>query len=280
MPELPEVESTARFLHERIAGDTIAAVAVQWPRTVGDVAIFTQTLTGAHIESVFRRAKFVCFGCLDVQKRPFIVAAHMRMSGSFDVLQMSLAPEKHDRFILQLKSGRTVTFCDPRKFGRASIERDFTSFSRRLGVEPLSPEFTVAALHERLARKRALKPLLLDQTVIAGLGNIYVDEALWHAQLHPLQPALRVSETQAHALHGAIQAVLREAIDKQGTDFGDGVVEMGNYLPVAYGRINEPCNRCASLIKRIIVGQRSSHFCAKCQRVRKSRSRASKLIRK
>lgn len=265
MPELPEVESTARYLHERIAGDTIAAVAVLWPRTVGDSDRFTAKLTGATITAVFRRAKFVCFSCIDAHAHPFTITTHLRMSGSFDVLKTSLAPQKHDRFIWRMESGKTVSFCDPRKFGRATIESDFDQFSQRWGIEPLSLEFTEAALAERLQRKRSLKPLLLDQSVIAGLGNIYVDEALWHAKLHPLMRADRVRPDGIRSLREAIQKVLRAAIRKQGTDFGDGVVEMGNYKPVAYGRTGKPCKRCSEPIVRLIVGQRSTHICHVCQ---------------
>ena len=255
MPELPEVESTARFLHERIAGDQVAEVAVLWPRTVGDVTKFETSLTGAKIAAVFRRAKFVCFRCLDSRDREFFLAAHMRMSGSFDVLKTQLSPEKHDRFLLKLITGRTVAFCDPRKFGRAKIVDNFQAFSEGLGIEPLSAECTIVELQKRLQRKRALKPLLLDQSVVAGLGNIYVDEALWHARLHPLKRADLVKDDEVRRLHAAIQKVLTKAIAQQGTDFGDNVVEMGNYKPVAYGRTGKPCSRCKSPIARILVGQ-------------------------
>jgi len=265
MPELPEVESTARFLHERIAGDEVSSVSVLWQRTVGDERTFTTALTGAVVRSVFRRAKFVCFDCVDSVGAPFVVAAHMRMSGSFDVVNSNTLPEKHDRFLWRLRSGKTVTFCDPRKFGRASIERDFEIFSRRLGIEPLTKEFTPFVLLDFLARKRPIKSLLLDQKLISGLGNIYVDEALWHAQIHPMRRADRVPMWQVPGLHAAIQYVLQCAITMQGTDFGDGVFEMGSYQPVAYGRTGEPCKRCATQLQRIIVGQRSSHFCPYCQ---------------
>lgn len=270
MPELPEVESTARFLNERVAGDRITEVSVLWPRTVGDAALFVKALSGATIPEVFRRAKFVCFRCVDSGGKEFFVAAHMRMSGSFDVLQTQALPEKHDRFILKLATGRTVTFCDPRKFGRAKIVNNFTEFSATLGIEPLSAEFTTDELYTRLRRKRALKPLLLDQTVVAGLGNIYVDEALWHAKLNPCKRADLLKRDDVQRLCAAIKKVLIKAIAQQGTDFGDNVVEMGNYKPIAYGRTGKPCNRCKSPIRRIIVGQRSTHFCPVCQSKRSS----------
>ncbi len=272
MPELPEVESTARFLNERIAGDTVRTVTVQWPRTVGDVRLFSERLLGAKIPEVFRRAKFVCFRCFDIAGAPFFVAAHMRMSGSFDVLSAATAqPDKHDRFVLTLESGKVVTFCDPRKFGRAQVVSDFEAFSAKLGIEPLSSEFTAHALAMRLARKRALKPLLLDQTVVAGLGNIYVDEALWYSGLHPLRVAHTVTPQEIRKLRTAIVSVLKRAIAKQGTDFGDGVVEMGSYRPVVYGRKGERCRRCRGEIQRIVVGQRGTHLCPVCQpRKRKS----------
>ncbi len=270
MPELPEVESTARFLHDQIAGDRVADVSVLWPRTVGDAGSFINALRGATIPQVFRRAKFVCFRCIDSAGKEFFVVAHMRMSGSFDVLKSKSLPKKHDRFLLELATGRTVVFCDPRKFGRAKIVEDFGIFSAGLGIEPLSAEFTPEELYKRLDRKRALKPLLLDQAVIAGLGNIYVDEALWHARLHPCKRAALVRPDEVLRLRTAIRKVLTKAIAEQGTDFGDNVVEMGNYKPIAYGRTGRPCNRCKAPIRRIVVGQRSTHFCPVCQVKRSS----------
>jgi formamidopyrimidine-DNA glycosylase len=199
----------------------------------------------------------------------------MRMSGSFDVLSAATAqPDKHDRFVLTLESGKVVTFCDPRKFGRAQVVNDFEAFSAKLGIEPLSSEFTAHALAMRLGRKRALKPLLLDQTVVAGLGNIYVDEALWYSGLHPLRVAHTVTPQEIGKLRTAIVSVLKRAIAKQGTDFGDGVVEMGSYRPVVYGRKGERCRRCRGEIQRIVVGQRGTHLCPVCQ------PRKPKLARK
>ena len=266
MPELPEVESTCVFLDERVRGDTVVAAEVFWPRTVGgNEAKFRRAVESAQIDQVFRRAKLVCFRLKVSHAQERYLSVHMRMSGSFDVIREPHKAEKHDRLILRLESGASIVFTDPRKFGRAKISESIEELSAGYGIEPLSEAFTVEALAKCLQRSRALKPLLLDQSVIAGLGNIYVDEVLWHSKLHPLRPASSLRAQQIELLHQSIQLVLRDAIKNLGTDFGDGVFEMGGYQPVVYGRTGEPCRRCGRAIRRLVVGQRGTHVCGHCQ---------------
>lgn len=266
MPELPEVESTARFLNERVAGAKISSVDVRWARTVsthrpGD---FRASLVGRKISRVRRRGKFVLF---ELDPGPEVLLAHMRMSGSFDVLSAKAERDNHDRLIWGLSTGKEIRFCDPRKFGRVYLVKNSDDVLGRLGVEPLSAAFTPDILASILRDQRArVKPFLLRQDRIAGLGNIYVDEALWFAKVHPLRAAGSLRSVEIQTLHLGIQQILREAIDKSGTDFGDGVVYGGGYEPLVYGRDGEPCRRCKHVVTRIVVAQRGTHICSQCQR--------------
>ena len=271
MPELPEVESTARFLHERVAGDTIQSARVLWNRTIERPSKekFCRVLTGALIEQVVRNGKYVVFQ-LRTSEGAWQLFAHMRMSGSFDVLNSEHALEKHDRVILALGNGRDVRFHDPRKFGRFILTDTPDIVRKKIGVEPLSAEFTPARLEEIVRRRAgAIKPLLLNQAIVAGLGNIYVDEALWGARIHPLRSANRLKLSEVELLHQTIQTVLNEAIEASGTDFGDGVVYGGGFAPRVYGREGEACVKCDTQIRRLVVGQRGTHICPNCQPRRK-----------
>lgn len=266
MPELPEVESTARFLNQRVAGAKISSVDVRWARTVSThrPSDFRSSLLGRKISRVCRRGKFVLF---ELDPGPEVLLAHMRMSGSFDVLSAKAEKDTHDRLIWGLSTGKEIRFCDPRKFGRVYLVKNTEDVLGRLGVEPLSAAFTPGTLASLLSDQRArVKPFLLRQDRIAGLGNIYVDEALWFAKVHPLRAAGSLKSPEIDLLHQGVQVILKEAIAKSGTDFGDGVVYGGGYEPLVYGRDGEPCRRCHGLIKRIVVAQRGTHVCLRCQR--------------
>ncbi len=268
MPELPEVESTVRFLRERVRGGKVTDVSVLWRNTlVGCSPIqVKRRLRGATISDVTRRGKFICLSLIDNQNRSKPLCIHLRMSGSLDVFKTALKPEKHDRVILHLKDGRTIRFHDPRKFGRVYFDEAAQRVLLRLGREPLDSDFNEEQLQELYrGRKGAIKPLLLNQSILTGLGNIYVDESLWSAGIHPLRPATKIRDSEWRSLFAAIRTILSEAIEKQGTDFGDGVVEGGGYSPRIYGRSGEACLKCGTTIKKIVVGQRGTHFCAKCQ---------------
>jgi len=268
MPELPEVEATVRYLRERVEGEIIRSVTVGWSRTVHTTcspAEFKKKLEGARIEELFRRGKFV--GMRLHAASPLFLYTHLRMSGSFDVVSANSPESKHDRVIFLLGNGRTVRFNDPRKFGRMYLAPNSDLIDAKAGVEPLSEDFTVAVLNSLLKSRRGrIKSVLLDQSLIAGLGNIYVDECLWKARIHPASLACKISGPKIVALYDAIRSTLIEAIDLAGTDFGDGVVEGGMYTPSVYGRDGEPCSRCMTLVKRLVVGQRGTHICPRCQR--------------
>jgi len=269
MPELPEVETTARYLKDRVVGARIIDAKVLWPRTIATSGVksFIRHLVGGEIKDVFRRGKFI--GAEIAGSPRAFLFAHLRMSGSFDVVSTTLPLEPHDQVVLYLDNNKSIRFNDPRKFGRIYLCRDPQDVVGKLGIEPLSNECTVSRFTEILRNHRgSIKPLLLNQSVVAGIGNIYADEVLWKSNIHPLTSAARISTHHIESLHTHIQDTLNTAITLAGTDFGDGVVDGGMYVPVVYGREDQPCQRCSTLIKKITVGQRGTHFCPKCQRRR------------
>ncbi len=278
MPELPEVETIVRSLRggaakERqiaesaapsILGKTITRAEVLWARTLAepDKPEFTSRVTGQRIETLWRRAKYLCF---TLSEDTLII--HLRMSGDL-LLEAPTDPiAAHHRLMLYLDTDQRLAFNDTRKFGRAWLVDDPQRILAGLGPEPLEDDFTPARLWAMLQSKdRQLKPLLLDQSFIAGLGNIYTDEALHRAHLHPLTSANRVSAPQAERLWEAIRFVLNEGIRRNGASI-DWVYRGGdfqNYFQV-YGRTDEPCYRCGTPIRRLVVGQRSTHICPQCQ---------------
>ena len=266
MPELPEVQATVDYLRERVEGATIVRANVSWARTVSpkDPAIFLREISGAKIRSLFRRGKYV--GMRLESPKPLYLFTHLRMSGSLDVVPTQFEIDRHDRVCLELDSGKSIRFNDTRKFGRMTLCEDPDDVVGHLGLEPLDPSCTPDALQRVLAPKAGrIKPVLLDQTVIAGLGNIYVDEVLWKIKVHPLTKTSTLSDDLIIKLHKAIRETLVEAIEKLGCDFGDGVVDGGMYKPRVYGRDAKKCSRCRDTIVRIVVGQRGTHVCPTCQ---------------
>lgn len=277
MPELPEVQATVDYLRERVEGCTITRGLVSWKRSVApsDSLYFERTIAGATIDELFRRGKYI--GMRLQTDRQLFLFVHLRMSGSLDVISTTSSLDTHDRVCLELDSGKSIRFNDVRKFGRMQLCEDPAEIVGGLGVEPLSPEFTPALLSDLLTtRNGRIKPLLLNQAIIAGLGNIYVDEVLWKTKIHPLTPAPALSPPDISNLHHAIQSTLTEAIQKLGTDFGDGVVDGGMYRPRVYGRDGKKCLRCRhEVITRIVVAQRGTHICPACQLRKRRRSRST-----
>jgi formamidopyrimidine-DNA glycosylase len=264
MPELPEVETIARTLRPALIGKTILSADLRWPRTLAapSAAAFKKHLKGQRIESISRRGKF-----LDLQLSDSHLLIHLRMSGDLLVVLGGYQPAKHDRLIAQLSEDTSLIFSDPRKFGRVWLVDDPAGIFRDLGPEPLSDAFTPDWLFSALRqRRRQLKPLLLDQTFLAGLGNIYTDEALHLAKLHPLSRSDSATRKQVSGLWQAIREVLEEGVRRNGASI-DWVYRGGdfqNHFRV-YGRTGEPCSVCKTPIERITVGQRGTHFCPHCQ---------------
>ncbi|WKZ36724.1 MAG: DNA-formamidopyrimidine glycosylase [Anaerolineales bacterium] len=267
MPELPEVETIARAIEPQITGRTIVSADVFWARTlaVPSVKKFKDQVKGQRIMGVSRRAKY-----LVLQLQDYNLLVHLRMSGDIIIRQGKTKPEKHDRLLLNFSNSRQLAFNDTRKFGRVWLTDQPETILGRLGPEPLEKGFTPQWLYENLSsRKRQLKPLLLDQTFLAGLGNIYTDECLHIAKLHPLALSNAVTKRQAGALHEAIRSVLREGIRRNGASI-DWVYRGGDYQNHfrVYDREGSPCPVCGTEIKKVIVGQRGTHICPKCQGVR------------
>lgn len=275
MPELPEVQT---IVNDLIANDvinrTIVRVEVFWSKTIGDMKTetFQKKVSGQTIQNIRRRAKYIIFDFA----AQWHLLIHLRMSGRLYLVPCSIIRNKHEHVVLHLSDNRDLRFQDTRKFGRMILTENPAAFLKDLGPEPLSSEFTVARFQKMLKSKnRQLKPLLLDQTFIAGLGNIYTDEALWRARLHPLTIAATLTPYKISALHTAIRFVLQQGIDNQGTSLGDGQSNFasaenrrGNNARnlMVFHRTDQECPRCGTKIKRIIVGQRSTHICPKCQK--------------
>jgi formamidopyrimidine-DNA glycosylase len=268
MPELPEVETIARKLKPQLIGKTIEGAQLRWHRTLAfpSPRKFRASVQGQQIQDVTRRAKYFI-----LQLSDFSLLIHLRMSGDLLIKEGKIKPETHDRLILNLLSAEGhlshLVFNDTRKFGRVWLTANTEDVLGKLGPEPLSRAFTPAWLYTALhSRHRLLKPLLLDQTFLAGLGNIYADESLHLAKLHPLAASDSVAKEQAEALHGAICQVLKEGIRRNGASF-DWVYRGGEYHFRVYDRAGKPCPVCGTSIERIIVGQRSTYFCPTCQRL-------------
>jgi formamidopyrimidine-DNA glycosylase len=264
MPELPEVETIARKLGPDLIGKTITEADLRWPRTltIPSPKKFRNQIRGQKIKKVTRRAKYFILQLSDYQ-----LLIHLRMSGDLYIRNGKIKAEKHDRLIIKLSGNKALVFNDTRKFGRVWLTTSPGDILGKLGPEPLERGFTPQGLYESLQKKhRQLKTLLLDQTFIAGLGNIYTDEALHIAKLHPLELSDSVSQKQAGALHTAIRKVLKAGIRRNGASI-DWVYRGGefqNYFKV-YDREGEPCIVCGTLIQKIVVGQRGTHICPTCQ---------------
>jgi formamidopyrimidine-DNA glycosylase len=279
MPELPEVETIARKLRPELVGKRIVKADLLWSRTLATPtpAKFKKQVRGQEIKTVGRRAKYFVMELSD-----YHLFIHLRMSGDLYIKEVDAKPEKHDRLIFTLTpsplpqgEGRGVResrliFNDTRKFGRVWLVQNPDEVIGGLGPEPLSEAFTSQSLYDGLqSRHRQLKPLLLDQSFLAGMGNIYTDEALHKARLHPLASSDSVNREQAGALWEAIREVLQEGIRRNGASI-DWVYRGGefqNYFRV-YDRKGQPCPVCGTSIERLVVGQRGTHICPNCQRNR------------
>jgi len=267
MPELPEVETFVRQLKPALVGKTILSADLRWNRTLAAPSPkkFREQIKGQKIIDISRRAKY-----LNIQLKDYSLLIHLRMSGDLLIRNSTISPAKHDRLILKLSGNKSLAFNDTRKFGRVWLTANVEDVFGRLGPEPFSKEFTPQWLYTALHnRKRQLKPLLLDQTFLAGLGNIYTDEAMHMAKLHPLAASDSVTVQQARALHEAIHKVLKAGIRRNGAsiDWAYRGGQFQNYFRV-YDREGTACPVCGTEIQKMIVGQRGTHFCPQCQTVR------------
>lgn len=271
MPELPEVETVARSLIEGqgvsdgILGRRIVNAAVSWARTLAEPSAdeFVVRIRGQVVEGVGRRAKFIR---IDLSEDALLV--HLRMTGDLVIAGADDPPGKYSRAQVFFDNGLQLSFDDPRKFGKIWLVHDPETVFANLGPEPLDRALKPAAFHAMLTgRSRQLKPLLMDQSFIAGLGNIYVDEALHYAKLHPLQLSNHLTKAQASQLLKGIRKVLRDSIKANGSSI-DWAYRGGNFQNEfkVYQKTDEPCPRCGTLIERLVVGQRGTHICPHCQK--------------
>lgn len=271
MPELPEVETVVRDLvASGLVGQTITRVSVLWPGTLRNVTPrqLQRRLRTRTISTIRRHGKYILI-CVD----PDWLIIHLGMSGN---LFFSHHRQPHSRVVLELSDRRYLVFRDPRKFGRIWLVPHPRDVIGRLGPDALDKNLSASAFAARLRNhRRSVKSLLLDQEIIAGVGNIYADESLWRARIHPLSQAADLSEHQLHELYAALRGVLHRAIHRRGTSLGEGQSNYrrpdgasGGYRRFlrVYQRTGEPCGRCGTPIKRFRLSQRSTHFCPHCQR--------------
>lgn len=269
MPELPEVENVARMLKPEVVGRRIVEAQVLWPRTVARPApeAFCQGVVGREVTSVGRRGKVLTLGL----SGGGWLLVHLRMSGRLLLERPEGPAPAHLRVALRLHDGWELRFVDPRKFGRLWLVEDPAEVLGSLGPEPLDAAFSLEAFRARLAGRRArIKPLLLDQQFLAGVGNIYADEALFLARVHPCRAAGSLTEAEVERLYGALREVLAAAILDGGTTLSayrrpDGSPGEHQALLQVFRRAGEPCPRCGTPVARVVVGGRGTYFCPRCQ---------------
>ena len=275
MPELPEVQTVVDNLNAlKIIGCSFSGAEVHWPKSIVGLTPdeFIDTIKDCTIRQITRRGKYVVIRL----SRGLTLLIHLRMTGRLNWESQDRPRNKHEHVILQVNETHELRFQDTRKFGRIVLTNRPETVLDKLGPEPLADSFTLQQFHKMLqSRKRTIKPLLLDQKFIAGLGNIYVDEALWEARIHPKRVSCSLSRKEATILHRVIPQVLNKGLRNMGTTLGSGE---GNFYSVAgcrgrnadelnvFRRTGLACPRCGTVIERIVVAQRSSHICSKCQR--------------
>ena len=279
MPELPEVETVARGLQAEIAGRSILSLTVGKSDFIDDPALLEKELPGRKIRAVERYGKFLLLRLANRERsgaaEEGALLVHLGMTGLLMPRPVNEPQTKHTHVVMQLDDGRELRYTDARRFGRMAYlagER-LQAELRRFGVDPLETrleEFT-EAIHRRRAR---IKALLLDQHVLRGVGNIYADESLWKAKIHPAHLGARLKQGQLAELYGALQEILRRAIALRGSsisDFLDAEGLPGDYQRHhrVYDREGKGCVRCKTPIRRAVVAGRSSYFCPKCQKAPK-----------
>lgn len=277
MPELPEVETVARTLKSLVVGKTIENVQVFLPRIIQkpeEIEQFCDALIGHSIVDVARRGKF-----LRIILDGLVLVSHLRMEGRYGVYIDDEPVEKHTHVIFDFTDGTQLRYKDVRQFGTMHLFKEGEELLelplRKLGVEPLSDQFTFELLRSKLEKRTSkIKPLLLNQELIVGLGNIYVDEALFTAKIHPERTPDTLTTQEWKRLHQAIVDTLSRAVEAGGSSiksYVNGQGEMGMFQQqlLAYGRVNEPCSSCGTSIEKFVVGGRGTHICPKCQRMKK-----------
>lgn len=273
MPELPEVETVRRTLNALITGKQIDNVTVRLPRIIqrpDDIEAFAHMLSGHTIVNVERRGKFLRF-VMD----GLIMVSHLRMEGRYGLYQGEDPLDKHTHVIFHFTDGTELRYTDVRQFGTMHLFQPGEDLAlpplKKLGLEPLEPSFTVEKFKAIVSAKTTkIKPLLLNQEYVVGIGNIYVDESLHRAGIHPEALAKSLTDEQLDRLHHAIVSTLTEAVNAGGSSvksYVNGQGESGTFQQqlLIYGRKDQPCAGCGTLIEKSVVGGRGTHFCPSCQ---------------
>ncbi|MGE7766512.1 DNA-formamidopyrimidine glycosylase [Peribacillus sp. NPDC096540] len=273
MPELPEVETVRRTLEQLVLGKEIKEVSVFWPKIIKapePVEQFQDALRGQTIQRIGRRGKFLIFTLDD-----YAMVSHLRMEGKYGVHPKEEPYDKHTHVIFTFTDGSELRYRDVRKFGTMHLFTKGEELEQmpllHLGPEPLSEEFTVEDLSAKLARtNRKIKPVLLDQTVVVGIGNIYVDESLFRSGIHPERKASSLTLDEIKKLHSDIIATLGEAVEKGGSTIrsyinSQGQIGMFQQELNVYGRKGENCKTCGTPLEKLVVAGRGTHICPLCQ---------------
>lgn len=271
MPELPEVETVVRGLRKDIVERTFTHTFLAWPRQIATPTPddFISRLPGQRVLALNRRGKYIVF-----KLTQDVLLIHLRMTGRLYISKIGTEDVREDRWvraIFTLDNGHVMRFSDARKLGRLYLVGQEEEITGRLGPEPLSEEFTPATFRILLARHQTrVKSLLMDQHKVAGIGNIYADEALWEARIDPRRKANTLNIEEIKRLHEAIRLVLQKGIDYEGASVNwyrkaDGLQGSGQDHLNVYARAGEACKRCGTFLTKIRLGQRGTHFCPKCQ---------------
>ena len=272
MPELPEVETVRRGLEKLILGKKITTIDIRYPKMIKtDLDQFQKELPRQVVKSMGRRGKYLLFYLSDK-----VLISHLRMEGKYFYYPNQVPERKHAHVLIHFEDGGTLVYEDVRKFGTMELLApellDVYFLSKKLGPEPTDQDFDLENFIAALKKsKKPIKSHLLDQTLVAGLGNIYVDEVLWRAQVHPARPSQSLTRVEASAIHDQTISVLGQAVEKGGSTirtytnaFGeDGTMQDFHQV---YDKAGQACSRCGSIIEKIQLGGRGTHFCPKCQR--------------
>ena len=269
MPELPEVETIKNELMPHVIGRTLTDSTIFWNRIVRQPSVkdFCSRLIGQKITGLARQGKYLIISLTSDDS----LIIHLKMSGSLLIGQDSSDPPKYTRAIIHLDNGTNIFFRDPRKFGAMWLIADESTITSKLGPEPLEDDFTPQVLARRLSNRKApIKAVLLDQNFVAGIGNMYADEALFAAGIHPTRPGRSLSQAEVARLHSAIKRVLRSAIDNKGASIvnyvrPDGELGTAHFEFKVAHRSGKPCPKCGTTIQRIPIRNRGTYFCLKCQ---------------
>ena len=273
MPELPEVETIKNTLKRLVINKTIQDVAVYWPNIVkfpDDVEEFKHILAGQMIHDITRKGKFLRFELDD-----YVLISHLRMEGKYSVNNQADPVIKHTHIVFSLTNGEELRYNDVRKFGTMHVFNKGEEFSQKplnqLGPDPFEESFTFDYFYEKLQKtNRAIKNALLDQTIVAGLGNIYVDETLFKAGIHPLRKASQLSKKEVKEVMKHATITLADAVKQGGTTIrsyvnSDGDMGMFQQELLVYGQEDQACTNCGDLIIKMKIGGRGTHVCMTCQ---------------